>query len=163
MKGYQIAFSCTLLFGFLMPIEGHGAEKSYGIVNFLHCMKESKYGKREKEKFDRLEEHMISLITDHDKQYNDVMSRLSDPEFVDSLSPEGEQELRSRVQTVGEELSRYREQYAQVMQRANMQYVQMLSQHVQQAAAVVAKTRSLQMREKMPAFSMIQHMRLPTA
>ncbi|MCB1106631.1 MAG: OmpH family outer membrane protein [Chlamydiia bacterium] len=117
----------------------------YGIVNFPNCVTESKYGKQEQESFEKLRSQMTTLMTDIEKQLNDIATKFNDPDFVDSLSPEAEQEMKSRFQTLSEELNRYQNQYMQVMQQANMKLMQTMNGHVSKASESIAKKRKLPM------------------
>jgi outer membrane protein len=120
-------------------------EIPYGIVNFGNCLTESKYGKQEQESFEKVREQMISMMGDIEKQLNEIATKFNDPEFVDSLSPEGEQELKAKFQTLSEELNRYQNQYMQIMQQANMRLMQTMSNHISKASETIAKQRKLPM------------------
>ena len=117
----------------------------YGIVSFPSCVTESKYGKKEQEGFDKLREQMAALVTDTEKKLNDLATKYNDPEFMDSLSPEAEQEMHAQAQTLSEERNRYQNQFMQVMQQANMQLMQTMNGHVQKASEIIAKKKKLPM------------------
>lgn len=118
-------------------------EIPYGIVNFATCVQESKQGKVEQESFEKLREQMTSLITDIEKQMQGISEKFNDAEFVDSLSPEAEQELKARFQTLGEERNQYQNQYMQILQQANMQLMQTMNNHVNLASTTVRKNRKI--------------------
>ena len=144
MKKRHVLTLLTSLLCFT-SIQGFAEQIPYGIVSFPNCLTESKYGKKEQETFDKLREQMTSLVTDIEKQLNDIATKFNDPEFVDSLSPEGEQEIKARFQTLSEEHQRYQNQFMQVMQQANMQLMQKMNGHVQKASEVIAKKKKLPM------------------
>jgi outer membrane protein len=144
MKKRQIFILLTSILC-LTSLKSFAEEIPYGIVNFTNCVTESKHGKQEQESFEKLREQMTTLMTDIEKQLNDIATKFNDPEFVDSLSPEAEQEMKARFQTLSEEHNRYQNQYMQVMQQANMQLMQTLNGHVQKASENVAKKRKLPM------------------
>ncbi|MCB1110249.1 MAG: OmpH family outer membrane protein [Chlamydiia bacterium] len=145
MKKRQIFILLTTLFC-LTSFKSYADEKiPYGIVNFASCITESKYGKHEQESFEKLREQMTSLINDYNKQLNDIATKFNDPEFVDSLSPEAEQEMKAKFQTLSEELNHYQNQSMQVMQQANMQLVQVMNNHVQKASERIAKQKKIPM------------------
>lgn len=129
----------------LSSLKGGAAEIPYGIVNFGSCITESQYGKQEQASFDKIREQMTILVTDVEKQLNEIATKFQDPEFIDSLSPEAEQEMKSRFQSLNEELNRSQNQYMQVMQQANMRLMQNMSGHVSKASEVVAKKKKLPM------------------
>ncbi|MEM8727195.1 MAG: OmpH family outer membrane protein [Chlamydiota bacterium] len=120
-------------------------EIPYGIVKYGSCVTDSKYGKQEQESFEKLREQMTALITDIEKQLNDIATKFQDPEFIDSLSPEAEQEMKGRFQSLNEELNRYQNQYMQVMQQANMKLVQTVNNHISKASETIAKKKKIPM------------------
>ena len=144
MKKRQIFILLTTLFC-LSSLKSFAEDIPYGIVNFGNCVTESKYGKQEQESFEKLREQMTSLMTDIEKQLNELATKFQDPEFVDSLSPEAEQEMKSRFQSLNEELNRYQNQYMQVMQQANMKLMQTMNNYVSKASETIAKKRKLPM------------------
>ena len=86
---------------------------------------------------------MTSLIKDIEEQLTDIAGKFNDPDYVDGLSPEGEQELKVKYQTLREEHDRYQGQFYQVMQQANMKLVQTVSSYVNAATDKLAKTKNL--------------------
>ncbi|CCB88693.1 OmpH family outer membrane protein [Simkania negevensis] len=125
------------LFFFLTSAQAH--VNSAGIVNFSTCITESKYGKQEQEAFDDIRTKITSIMQDLDGQFRDIVTKLNDPEFVDSLSPEKEHEMQAHAQSLQEELGRYQQQYYQVMNQANMHLIQMMTNHVSHASELIAK------------------------
>lgn len=145
MNKRQIFILLTSLFC-LSSLKSFATEEiPYGIINFESCVTESKYGRQEQESFEKIREQMTSMMTDIEKQLNEIATKFNDPEFVDSLSPEAEQEMKARFQTLSEELNRYQNQYMQVMQKANMKLMQTMNNHVSKASEVIAKQRKLPM------------------
>lgn len=119
--------------------------KSVAIVNFASCMTESKLGKEEQASFEALKTQMGSLLEDTEKQISEIAAKFNDPEFLDGLSPEAEEDLKVKYQTLSEEMNRYQNQYYQVLQQANMKVVQNLGAHIQEASEKVAKAKKLTM------------------
>ncbi len=144
MKKRQIFTLLTYLFC-LISIKSYAEAIPYGIVSFQSCVTESSYGLKEQESFEKLQTQMTTLMSDIEKQLSDIATKFNDPEFVDSLSPEAEQETKARFQTLSEELNRYQNQYMQVMQQANAQLMQTMNGHVQKASESVAKQKKLPM------------------
>lgn len=112
---------------------------SFGIVNYETCIEESKYGKQEKESFDSLKQQMISMLSDTEKQLNEVAQKLQDQDYIDGLSPDGEQELKNRFQALSEELNRYQNQFYQVLNQAHMKLIHTMQTRISAASEVVAK------------------------
>lgn len=144
MKKRQIFILLTTLFC-LSSLKSFAEDIPYGIVNFENCVTESKYGKQEQDSFEKVREQMTTLMTDIEKQLNEIATKFQDPEFVDSLSPEAEQEMKARFQSLSEELNRYQNQYMQVMQQANMKIMQTMNNHISKASETIAKKRKIPM------------------
>src|SRR5580692_6993956 len=118
---------------------------SVGVVNFTTCVSDSKLGKQEQASFESLKKQMAILLEDTEKQLNELSTKLNDPEYLDGLSPEGEEELKNKFRTLNEELGRYQNQYYQVMNQANMRVMQTLSTSINVASEKVAKEKKLSM------------------
>ena len=88
---------------------------------------------------------MASLLEDTEKQLGDLTAKFNDPEYLDGLSPEAEEELKNKFRTLNEELGRYQNQYYQVMNQANMRIVQTISTGINSASEKVAKDKKLNM------------------
>ena len=121
------------------------AKTSVGVVNFTRCMSESKLGKQEQSSFEALKTQMTSLLEDTEKQINEINTKFSDPEYMDGLSPEAEEELKNKFRTLSEEMNRYQNQYYQVLNQANMRIVQTMGANIQEASEKVANQHSLAM------------------
>ncbi len=118
---------------------------SFGIVNFGTCVSDSKLGKQEQSAFETLKKQMANLLEDTEKQLGDLSAKFNDPEYLDGLSPEAEEDLKNKFRTLNEELSRYQNQYYQVMNQANMRIIQTLSTSINTAAEKVAREKKLNM------------------
>ncbi len=116
---------------------------SIGIVNFTNCITDSKLGKQEQASFEALKKQMSSLLEDTEKQLNDITAKFNDSEYLDGLSPEAEEELKNKFRVLNEEMSRYQNQYYQVLNQANMRIIQTLSTSITQASEKVAKDKKL--------------------
>lgn len=119
------------------------AAPSFGIVNFSTCVSDSKLGKQEQTSFDALKKQMSALLEDTEKQLNELTVKFNDPEYLDGLSPEAEEELKGKFRTLNEDLGRYQNQYYQVMNQANMRIVQTLSSSINSASEKVSKEKKL--------------------
>lgn len=114
---------------------------SIGAVQFSTCVSDSKQGKREQEHFESLRQQLASLIENAEKELRELSAKFEDTEYLDSLSPKGEEELKAQYQTKQEELGRYQGQFYQVLQHAHHQMGQKVGQAVADAAALVAKDK----------------------
>ena len=119
------------------------AAEATSVVNFSTCITNSKYGKKEQENFENLRKQLAAMIDDTEKELKEISTKLEDSEYLDSLSPKAEEELKGRFQTLNEDLSRYQGQFYQVMQQANMQLVHKMSSQITRASEKVAKDKIL--------------------
>lgn len=118
-------------------------EPSVGVVNFNKCMTDSKLGKSEQESFESLKNQMTSLLQDNEKQINDLATKFNDPDYMDGLSPEAEEEMTNKFRALNEEMNRYQNQYYQVLNQANMKVVQTMGASIQAASQKVASEKKL--------------------
>lgn len=139
----RIFFLPLLASVFFLLTPAFAQNSSAGIVNFTTCITESKFGVQEQEAFDEVKNKMSTMIADLEGQLREIAEKFEDPEFVDSLSPEAEQEHHGRFRALQEEHGRYQNQFYQVMNQANMKLIQLMSQYVSQAAESVAKKQKL--------------------
>jgi outer membrane protein len=119
------------------------AADATSVVNFSTCITNSKYGKKEQENFENLRKQLSALIDDTEKELKDISAKFEDSEYLDSLSPKAEEEMKARFQTLNEDLSRYQGQFYQVMQQANMQLIHKMSAQIARASEKVAKDKKL--------------------
>lgn len=120
-----------------------GAAEMSSVVNFSTCITDSKYGKKEQENFESLRKQLATLIEDTEKELKDISAKFEDSEYLDSLSPKAEEELKARFQTLNEDLSRYQNQFYQVMQQANMQLIHKMNTQIARASEKVAKDNKI--------------------
>lgn len=114
-----------------------------GVVNFTTCITDSKHGKKELENLESLRKQMDSLVENTKKELTEIASKFEDTEYLDSLSPKGEEELKMKYQSLQEDLARYENQFYQVRNHANYQMVQKMSGAVSTAAKQVAEDNKL--------------------
>lgn len=118
---------------------------SFGVVNYGTCATDSKYGKQEFASFESIKKQMTALLEDTHKQITDIDSKLKDPEFRDSLSPEAEEEMKNKFYRLNDDLTQYQQQYQQVMMQTQMRMQQMLTAQINSASEKVAKEKKLSM------------------
>lgn len=114
-----------------------------GILSFANCIQESKYGKKEQSTLKGLQNQITSLIKDTEQQLQEIANKLNDPEYIDTLSPEGEQELKIKFQNHQEDLMRYQQQYSEFLNQANYKVMQTMFFHVKNAAKIVSDRLNL--------------------
>lgn len=109
------------------------------VVNFATCVTESKIGKKEQENLENLRKQFTSMIEDSEKQLKEIAEKFEDADYLDSLSPKAEEELKIKYQALNEDLARYQNQYYQVLNQANYQLIQKMSNYISNAAEKVAQ------------------------
>ena len=114
-----------------------------GVVNFSNCITDSKAGKKEQENMENLRKQMSSLIENTEKELREIAAKFEDTEYLDSLSPKAEEDLKVKHQTLQEDLGRYQQQFYQVLQHANYQMVQKMSVTIATASERIAKNKKL--------------------
>lgn len=121
-----------------------GGKKSHGaIVDFTECLTQSKYGKKEQENFESLRKQITNVMQETEKQINDLAQKLEDPDYMDSLSPKAEEELKLKKQSLTEDMSRYQNEFYQSLSQANYIIHQRLHANVSKAAEKIAKDNKL--------------------
>ncbi|HSX26072.1 MAG TPA: OmpH family outer membrane protein [Chlamydiales bacterium] len=114
-----------------------------GAVNFSTCITDSKVGKSEQQNMETIRKQMSTLIEDTEKEMKELSAKFEDTEYLDSLSPKAEEELKVKFQTLQEDLGRYQNQFYQVLQHANYQMIQKMSSSIAKASEKIAKTKKL--------------------
>jgi outer membrane protein len=142
MKKKYVLSSLILL---ALSTSAFAAPTSYGVVNFANCITESKLGKQEQGSFEVLKKQMSAHLEETEKQLSDLSTKFNDPDYLDGLSPEAEEELKTKFRTLNDELNRTQNQYYQVLNQANMRIVQSISVQINSASEKVAKEKKLSM------------------
>lgn len=114
-----------------------------GVVNFSNCITDSKSGRKEQENMENLRKQMASLIENTEKELREISSKFEDTEYLDSLSPKAEEDLKMKHQALQEDLGRYQQQFYQVLQHAQYQMVQKMSNTIAAAAEKIAQNNKL--------------------
>jgi outer membrane protein len=114
-----------------------------GVVNFNTCILESKVGRKEQENVEGIRSQMTHLIEETEKEIKELSAKFEDTEFLDSLSPKAEEELKLKYQTLQEDMGRYQNQFYQVLQHAQMQLYQKMHGTIAKAAETLAKQKKI--------------------
>ncbi len=113
-----------------------------GVVNFKTCFEGSKLGKQEQGRFEQIKKQLETTIEAKEKELNELAPKFSD-EYLDTLSPEAEAELKAKYQTLAQDLSQQQNQYYNMLSQANYQIVQQVGESLSQAAKKVATKKGL--------------------
>lgn len=110
-----------------------------GVVNFKRCVEQSKLGKQEQGNFEGLKKQMETVLAEKEKALNEMATKFNDADYLDSLSPEAETELKRKFRAQNQDLSQLQNQYMQTLQQTNFKVIQKLNEMVTKAASSVAK------------------------
>ncbi|MBI5273417.1 MAG: OmpH family outer membrane protein [Chlamydiia bacterium] len=123
----------------LVAASAVASESTTGFVNFSSCVTDSKYGKKEQENMENLRKQMSSLIENTEKELREISAKFEDTEYLDTLSPKAEEDLKVKHQALQEDLARYQQQFYQVLNHANYQMVQKMSNVIAAASEKIAE------------------------
>ncbi len=114
-----------------------------GVVNFKLVVEESKFGKLEQSNFETLKKQIEGVVEEKDKARADLAAKFNDPDYIESLSPEAENELKHKFRLINLELGQMEGQFYQTLNQANVKILQKLNEMVSKAAVTVAKENHL--------------------
>lgn len=109
------------------------------LVNFKTCVEKSKLGQKEQASFDAMKKQMESILEEKEKALTEVASKFNDIDYLDSLSPDAEAELKRQFRTLNQEFSAQQSQFYQSLSQTNMMVIQKLTDAVTKASEEVAK------------------------
>lgn len=118
-------------------------EVAIGIVNLTGCMSDSKLGQQEQEGLQNLQNQMVSLMEDTEKEMKEIDSKLKDTDYLDSLSPQAEAELQAQREQLAKTVSQYQGQFYQMMQQAQYHMYQKVLGTITKAAEKIAEEKKL--------------------
>lgn len=113
------------------------------VVNFKTCVEKSKMGKKEQATFDAMKKQMETVLEEKEKALTDVAAKFNDIDYLDSLSPEAEAELKGNFRKLNQEYTQQQNQFYQVLSQTNIQVIQKLNDAVKKAAEDVAKNNQI--------------------
>jgi outer membrane protein len=112
-------------------------------ANFKTCIEKSKMGQQEQVAFESMKNQMESILEEKEKSINEIAEKFNDPDYLDSLAPEAETELKRKFRALTQELQQQQQQYYNTLTQANTKVVQKLTETINTAAAEVAKDKKL--------------------
>lgn len=112
-------------------------------TSFKTCVEQSKFGKKEQGAFDTMKKQMETILHEKEKALNDVASRFNDIDYLDSLSPDAEAELKRQYRTLNQEFNQQQNQFYQTLSQTNVAIIQKLTESVTKASAEVAKQNQI--------------------
>lgn len=137
-----VALSAVILCS-AVPSSSSQGPVSIRTVNFKKCVEGSKFGKQEQASFEALKKQMESVLAEKEKTLNDLANKLEDADYLDSLSPEAETEMKRKFRGLSQEYSQLQSQYLQTLQQTNFKVVQKINEKVAEASSTVGKQNNI--------------------
>lgn len=119
------------------------AQADFGFVNFKEVIEKSKIGKQEQGSFDSLKDQMEKVLEEKDKELNELASKFNDPDYMDTLSPEAENDLKHKFRLLTQDMNEKQSQFYQALQSAQAKIMAKIAESVSKASVTVAKTKKL--------------------
>lgn len=114
------------------------------VVNFKKCVEGSKLGKLEQANFEGMKKKMESSLEEKEKVITEMSKQLNDPDFLDTLSPEAETDLKRKFRALTQEMGQIQNQYYQTLSQANFKIVQKITEDISKASTEVAKAMNIE-------------------
>lgn len=133
MKKIVVFALCLMAFSFQAAAD----DLKFGFVDPKTCIEKSKLGLQEKNNMEAMKKQMTESLEKSDKELADLEKKLTDQDYIDTLSPQAEQELQARFQTLGQEFQRNQNQYYQLLNQANYRMLHGLQEAIANASEVV--------------------------
>lgn len=114
-----------------------------GVVNFVNCVTDSKFGKHEQEQLENLRKQWTTLLEETEKQLKDISAKFEDQEYMDGLSPEAEEDMKAKYKSLNEDMNKYQSQLYQIMQQANYLFMQKMASAITRASEKIAQELNL--------------------
>jgi len=146
MKSYSKLLAgaiAALLLTVTVPCSANMQNPKVALVNFKTCVENSKVGKQEQTNFDNMKKQMEEVLAEKEKTLKEISGKFSDEDYLDSLSPDAEAELKHKFRTLNQELGQHQQQFFQVLQQANFKIIQKIQEEINDASKVVAKNKGL--------------------
>lgn len=141
VSGFAATCAASL---FIASTPAAKAPGKIAVVNFKSCLEGSKLGKKEQGQFDQIKKQMESAIEAKEKELNDLAPKFKD-EYLDTLTPEAEAELKQKFKTLSQDLSQSQNQFYQLLNQAHYQIVAKLTEQISKASKKVAKAQGFDM------------------
>ena len=113
------------------------------VVVFKTCVEGSKLGKREQASFEALKKQMEAALESKERVLSEMAQKFEDADYLDSLSPEAETELKRKFRALNQEYTTVQNQFVQTLSQTNMKIVQNLTDVLTKAAQIVAKQHNI--------------------
>lgn len=122
-----------------------GSALNIGVVDFRSCLEKSYLGQQEQLKLESMRNEMVSTLEGKEKALAEVMDKLKKPEYLDTLSPQAEEELQQEYAKLSEEMQILQNQAYQALNQAQMKMFQSISEEVSKSAEYIAREHNVDM------------------
>jgi outer membrane protein len=137
--GFTLAIAAYI---FMASAPTNGSGLKIGSASFKTCLEGSKFGKKEQVRFDELKKQLETALEAKEKELNELAPKMKD-EYIDTLSPEAEAELKGKFKALSQEYSMQQNQYMQMLNQTNYQIIQKFGEYMETASTQVAKAKNL--------------------
>jgi outer membrane protein len=114
-----------------------------GFVDFGRVLQTSSKAKAEEKQLQSLQKELEDQVNKVEKEVNGLAEKLQNPDYVDSLSQEAEQDQRNKLRMMAEERMRLIQNVTGQYQQAQQRFYQQVGMMVAKASAELATTRKL--------------------
>lgn len=130
------------IFAALAPQQDAAKSAKIAVVNFKDCLENSNTGKQELKRFEDMKKEMEKTMEAKEKELNEMAPKFK-ADYLDTLTPEAEAELKEKFKVLSSEFSQQQNQFYQIMNQANYQIIGNLTQQIEKAAEKVAKDKGI--------------------
>lgn len=139
-----IAFTCAaVILCSADSVEAANKPVKIAVVNFKKCVEKSKLGQREQANFEAIKKQMETVLEEKEKSLTDIASKFNDIDYLDSLSPDAEADLKRQFRSLNQEFTQQQNQFYQTLSQTNIKVVQKLTDMVAQVSKEIAKDQQL--------------------
>ena len=121
------------------------AKSDIGVVSLDQVLNESKFGQQEQSGFEALQKQFSGTIEALDKELAEISDKAGDEDYMDSLSEDAENEMKTRFQQLMQQRGQQENQAMQILQQERYRLVQTLNTEVMRASQIVAKAKKFEM------------------
>lgn len=125
------------------PMAAQAASTKIGVVDFRRCLEESKLGQQERDALLALRKQLAGQVEAAERAFSDLAKEFRNPEHLESLSSEAEEDLRMRYEMLSQEIVQKQNQFYEQMGQAEMRVMQDLTVQITRASQIVAKEKEL--------------------
>lgn len=125
------------------PANAQSKTPKIATVNFKTCVEKSKLGQKEQANFDAMKKQMETMLLEKEKALNEIASKFNDIDYLDSLSPDAETELKNKFRTLNTEFNQMQNQFYQSLSQTNAKIVQKLTDAITLASSQYAKKNQI--------------------